>query len=150
MSHGLFLILERQGLEKLLKRLWIPLQHAYLLVVTICIKVIFRSETIGQAWGMIKAMAGFAKGDGTVYSAGLYLTPEFSVVLAAGVLGCLPIAPAAKRLLVSLVRSRSRTAARPLSVFRYVLEFSFLALVFAWAILWIANGTYNPFIYFRF
>ncbi|MFZ2055090.1 MAG: MBOAT family O-acyltransferase, partial [Candidatus Aminicenantales bacterium] len=150
MTHGLFIILERQGLEKLLKRLWVPLQHGYLLVISICIKVIFRSETIGQAWGMIKAMAGWARGDGSVYNAGLYLNPEFMIVFLAGVLGCLPIAPTLNRSLKRWIRSRPGIVAAPFSAFRFVLEFSVLALIFIWAIMWIANGTYNPFIYFRF
>jgi alginate O-acetyltransferase complex protein AlgI len=150
MSHGIFIILERQGLEKQLQRLWIPLQHLYLLVITICIKVIFRSETIGQAWGMIKAMAGFARGDGSVYHTGLYLNPEFIIVFLAGVLGSLPIAPAANRILKSWVQSRSDTAVFPLTAVRFTLQFLALAFVFVWTVMWIANGTYNPFIYFRF
>lgn len=150
MTHGLFLILERQGLGKLLKRLWVPLQHGYLLLISICIKVIFRSETIGQAWGMIKAMAGWAKGDGSVHNAGLYMNPEFMAVLLVGVMGCLPIVPAVKRGLERWDRSRLGIVATSLTAFRSVLEFSILALIFAWAVMWIANGTYNPFIYFRF
>jgi alginate O-acetyltransferase complex protein AlgI len=150
MTHGLFLILERLGLEKWLKRLWVPLQHGYLLILSVCIKVIFRSETIGQAWDMLKAMAGLARGDEGVYSARLFLNPEFTVVLLAGVLGCLPIVPTVNKSLKRWARSRSGIAAAPLTAFRYALEFSSLALVFIWAIMWIANGTYNPFIYFRF
>lgn len=150
MSHGLFLILERQGLGKLLKRLWVPLQHGYLLVLSIGIKVIFRSETIGQAWGMIKAMAGFARGDGSVHNAGLYLNREFIAVLLVGVMGSLPIVPAVKSSMKRWSLSRSGIAATSLTAFRYVLEFSALVFIFAWAVMWIANGTYNPFIYFRF
>lgn len=150
MTHGVFLILERQGLEKWLKRLWVPLQHIYLLVLSSCIKMIFRSESIGQAWDMIKAMAGFARGDGSVYNVGSYLNPEFIAVFAVGVLGCLPIIPALNRRLSRWIGSRPRSAVVPLTTIHTLLEFSALALIFIWAIMWIANGTYNPFIYFRF
>ena len=150
MAHGIFLILERQGLEKLLQRMWVPLQHVYFLVISICIKVIFRAESIGQAWDMIRAMAGFAGGDGIVYNAGLYWNPEFASVFLVGILGCLPIVPALNRRIKSWIYSRSRRFVSPLAAFHSILEVSTLAIIFILAILWIANGTYNPFIYFRF
>ena len=99
---------------------------------------------------MIRAMAGFAKGDGSVYHVGLYLNPEFLAVFTAGVLGCLPVVPALNRVLKGWIQSQSRSAVVTLASFHSLLKFSALALIFVWAIMWIADGTYNPFIYFRF
>ena len=56
--HGLFLVIERVGLEKILKRLWAPLQHVYVLLVVIFGWVFFRAENIQYGFGFIKAMLG--------------------------------------------------------------------------------------------
>jgi alginate O-acetyltransferase complex protein AlgI len=150
MTHGVILILERQGMAKWINRLWIPLQHVYFLVVSICVKMLFRSESIGQAWDMIRAMAGFAKGDGHVHNAGLFLNPEFITVLLFSMLGCTPIIPAVNNRLKHWILARPKGWGSLLSAVHSLFIFLALMFLFGWSVMWIANGTYNPFIYFRF
>lgn len=150
LTHGIFLVLERQGLEKWIARLWVPLQHVYFLVVSIGIKVIFRSESLGRAGDMLLAMAGFARGDGTIHHAGLFLNPESIAVLGIGILGCTPIIPALNNRL-----NRLSTAVRgvPAGIFPGSVSLAralTLVAVFILSVMWMANETYQPFIYFRF
>lgn len=48
--HGVFLIVERIGLLRLVERLPPPLRHLYALAVVIFGWALFRAETVGQAW----------------------------------------------------------------------------------------------------
>jgi len=149
MTHGIFLVLERQGMEKRLSRLWPPLQHAYFLIVSIAIKVIFRSESIGQAGDMLLAMAGFARGDGAIHNAGLHLNLETAAVLIIGILGCTPIIPAIRSRLERWASGRSR-AAFLLSRGIPLAQALALSAVFLLSLMGMTSRTYHPFIYFRF
>lgn len=59
MSHGVFMMLERLGLEKLLKRAGPFIQHAYLLVFIATTWVFFRIEDFSHAFEIVKLMFSF-------------------------------------------------------------------------------------------
>src|SRR5690606_4990175 len=57
--HGLFIILERLGLGRLLKKLPSPISHTYTLIVVIFGWVFFRADTLKDAMTYIKRMFFF-------------------------------------------------------------------------------------------
>jgi alginate O-acetyltransferase complex protein AlgI len=157
--HGAFLVVERVGLASLVRRLWRPLRHAYLLLVVMVGWVLFRADTLAGALAYLRAMAGLGLVAPTPYLVGWYLTPELWIALAAGVVGSMPVGPTltairvrATRAAASYGTSDSGTAsaakiAGPVFALGGVLSIAFV--LFA-SIVQIAGRTYNPFIYFRF
>jgi len=142
--HGTFLVLERLGLANFLKRLWKPLQHAYLLFVVMIGWVFFRAETVGEAVGFLKAMAGLNRpAVATPLTIQWFLTPELLLALAAGLLGSAPLGEALSRW-----RPERRSIARSWTV-DALLTAALLSVLVASA-MQAAAGSYNPFIYFRF
>lgn len=145
MLHGMFLVLERLGLAKFFDNNASWLGHAYALAVVTIGWVFFRSEDVFSALTYLKAMAGFGQGTGIEYHVSLYLTGELALVLVMAVLGAMP--------LKSSLSGLNLADLRPVAQFSHVLpaiNIGCLALVFLVSMSYLAAGTYNPFIYFRF
>jgi len=148
--HGSFLILERAFLENWLNRLGRVISTFYSVTVVTVGWVFFRSETFQGATNFIKAMAGFGTGTGTLYHVGLYATQEVWVALTIGILGATPFVPWITNL-TSDSPFKSPHAFHP--VFRsavLAIHIAVLTSVLVLSVMYIAAGTYNPFIYFRF
>ena len=133
--HGAFLALER---TKLLSRarpkaLGIPLT----LVIVLVGWVIFRADTLGEAWVYLKAMAGFGGGA----SIGAVAGPTTCIAAVIAAIGCTPWLGRVK-----IWREKSPRAAGMLDMAGTALSVLVLALCAAL----LMGGTYNPFIYFRF
>jgi alginate O-acetyltransferase complex protein AlgI len=142
--HGLFLVIERAGLERILARIG-PLTHFYTLLAVMGGWVLFRCETLTQAGHYYAALAGFASGDPLRHPLAEFLNAQVALTL---VIGIVFAAPVARR----LGRWRDRVAAQPGLRARGVLaaDIAWSALVYVAACAMLAAGTYNPFIYFRF
>jgi alginate O-acetyltransferase complex protein AlgI len=142
--HGAFLVLERLGLAAAVKRVWRPLQHGYLLIVVMTGWVFFRAETLGEALGFLKALAGLNRGvTGTPMTVAWFLTPELLLAIAAGILGSAPLGEA-----LSGWRQARPAAA---GSWRWdALITAGLLIVLVASAMQVAAGSYNPFIYFRF
>ena len=56
--HGTFLVIERLGLASAVKRLWLPLRHAYLMLVVMIGWVFFRADTLPIAMSFLRTMFG--------------------------------------------------------------------------------------------
>ncbi len=133
--HGAFSFLEEAvpRLRKLPR--WIGWLYT-MLVVTVGF-VIFRAETVGQAFRMLGRMfGGFDFGAGTMSFTLQLLTPFFLVMLAAGILVAGPVGKIGKRFF------KEERAQIPL----YAAAF----LLLLWCLLRLSGGAYMPFIYFRF
>jgi alginate O-acetyltransferase complex protein AlgI len=145
--HGAFLVVERLGLARALGRVAPPLRHAYLLLVVMVGWVFFRAETLSQAFGFLRAMAGLSAAQPTPYAVGFYLTPELWLALLAGGVAAMPLVPA-----LAGVRERWAAARPPAALLRGfdAAATATLMLLFFVALTQMAARTYNPFIYFRF
>ncbi len=138
--HGFFLLAE-SWLPKKKKtegQIFLPFRkvcsHIYVVLVVLIGFVFFRSDTISQGFFWVKTMfTGFSFGAAAMRTVLSLLTPLNLTVLAAGVIGCMPVS---KKL-------ESNRIAQALS---WPLALVFLVL----CMLALAGGTYNPFIYFRF
>jgi len=136
--HGAFLVMERTPLGRLFTRAPRPARHAYTILVVLIGWVFFRADTLGQALRYLRAMAGLG------YPASVravdFVTLE--LVITMSVAAMLATVPWNERL--KLAR---------LGVVRPLAELSTVAVqlaLLALSILYLAAGTYNPFIYFRF
>ncbi|WP_165073632.1 MBOAT family O-acyltransferase [Paludisphaera rhizosphaerae] len=148
--QGAFLVVERLGLAKVVERLWRPLQHVYLALVVMAGWVIFRMETLSEAGGLLRAMCGLGTGEGLRYNVGLYMDAEIVLLL---VLAALFSTPLPGRLLQGLYAFEERLEERwgtfapaPIRLARV----AGCCLLLTLCLSFVAQKSYNPFIYFRF
>lgn len=118
------------------------LGHIYTVAVFIFGWVLFRSETMSSATTMLKSLFGF--GEPARETALLYVdaAPKFLVALALGIVFAYPVIPA--------IRARISRSDGSVSLFANTLVWIAVTISALFAILLIAGGSYNPFIYFRF
>jgi len=152
--HGLFLIVERLGLSRMLATLYKPLRHLYVILVVMGGWIIFRADSLAQSVVIIKAMAGQASGNGLVMGASTYLNWELLAALALGTLFSMPVVPYFERRFQARTVDSHAIGERG-SVHLGHVAFSFahtllLLAIFLASAMTLSGGTYNPFIYFRF
>lgn len=139
--HGLFLILERAKIININK---IPpvLRHSYVLLIVIIGWVFFRAASLTEALAFIKCM--FSPSDGLNFSPLLYLTSFNQFILT---LGIIYTTPARKYLNMKTFGNLKRTVNLNVKYQYKLILYSILLLA---TILELVQGSYNPFIYFRF
>lgn len=143
--HGFLLLLE--AFVPFLKKLPKVLRHIYTLLAVTVAFVIFRADTMQEALLYISRM--FAGFDFTAVSMDFALqalTPYFLCMLAAGILCCGPFARISRRISDLEHQQNLTKPQQNLQVMSFVLA----VLLFAWCIIRLTGGSYNPFIYFRF
>ena len=156
--HGLFLVLERVGLQAWLDRRGAWLRHVYVMLVVMVGWVFFRANTFYEASRFLAAMFGIQDGSQlidlgtTIVSAnklnpvGLFADARTWLAIAAGIVGSTPWLPAVAAWTDGLWKSgRTRTAAAVESA-----GLAVLALLFVLCAMQLAADSYSPFIYFRF
>ena len=148
--HGFFLVLERTGYGTVLKNLWYPARLLVTLLIIVIGWVIFRCETLTQAVSYLSVMFGVKQGsmDLTILSFYLDSKSQFEICVAA--LLSLPLYPVLLRF-GQQVRQRSNNAAGRVAVISvHCVQLLFFMTISYFAIISLAAGVYNPFIYFRF
>ena len=148
--HGVFLILERTRFGVWLAHWPRPLRHGYTLLVVMVGLVIFRADTFSHAGSILASMAGFATAVDPNQKLARYWNSELMWSLSLGIVFSMP---AWNWLKMALGRAQARVPAvlQPLTAnLGLALEaFLVIGLLLA-SSAWLAGGTYNPFIYFRF
>ena len=147
--HGLFLIIERLGFEKILVRLWAPLRHFYLLSVVMITWVFFRVDTLSAALGYLAVMFGQAKG-GTTPVALMQIGRDAQTAIIAGIIFSAPVFSWLNRFRQSVLSHRHRKMSMVFDGTAGAVKTVGLSLILYVSILFISSGAYNPFIYFRF
>ena len=142
--HGAFLVAERAGLDRVLRRIG-GFAHIYALLAVMGGWVLFRCETLSQAAKYYAALAGFADGDPMWHPLPEILDPFVLVTLCVAIAFSTPLAR-------HIGQWRDRVALRGGSIGAFVLaaDVAWLVAVLVVAAAFLAAGTYNPFIYFRF
>lgn len=136
---GGLLILEKLALMKILERAGF-LRYLYIVPVVLFSFVIFDSASLSDAWNCIKAMVG-AGGLPAVSAESLYYLKSYCVILIMSMLGATPL------LSEGIRKLRERQAfAKALNL----LEPSVLLLLMFVITGYIVDGSFNPFLYFRF
>lgn len=147
--HGLFLVCERAGLALWLERRPAFVRHAYALLVVTLGWSFFRTASGRRGLEFLAALAGLTRGDGVAYHLSMYVNAELLLALAAGALGCLPLAPALRRWHERWAGGEGAATAVLDSCFRAA-RLASLAFVFLVSASLAAANTYRAFIYFRF
>ena len=142
--HGLFLVAERAGLDRVLERIGV-LRHAYALAAVMGGWVLFRCDTFTHAVRYYAALAGQGAGDPARHGIAEYLDPLVATTLIIGVVGATPLA---RR--IGEWRDVRAAAGSLAGTIVLATDTAWLALVGLAACAWLAAGTYNSFIYFRF
>ena len=143
--HGLFLVLERAGLERRLLRQPRVVRHVYALAVIGAGWVLFRADSLAYAGSVFRALAGFGADAQTKYPLRMLLDNVVLVTLIGAAITSMPLGRFLAQRTAAL--SSARPYAIPLSM---VVEWAGLSSMLVLACAYLAAGTYNPFIYFRF
>jgi alginate O-acetyltransferase complex protein AlgI len=146
--HGVFIMLERFVLGRVLKRCWRPLQALYSLAIVCCGWVLFRSVDLAAAAAYWRAMFGFGR------RAGIHPVPALDAktlfCLLAAILVSLPVRPALERGLEKWLCRAGRSPRPWQRTGGMLLTDLLLALVLLASAMELAMSSYKPFIYFRF
>jgi alginate O-acetyltransferase complex protein AlgI len=147
--HGFFLILERTRFGAKQAKLPQSLRHLYALLVVMMGWVIFRADTFAAAGGYFAALSG-CRHPAAAPSFLQYATCQNVVAVGLGILFSGPMWQWLKGVAAKLSRV-SPAAGRPaVNLSGAVLEILLIVAGFVVSSAWLAGGTYNPFIYFRF
>jgi alginate O-acetyltransferase complex protein AlgI len=144
--HGLFLVLERVGLGRLLERFG-PLRHAYVALAVMGGWVFFRAETLPAAGTFLAAMAGLNAG---CFGAADYLTAELMLVLLVALIGCLPTVPWLVARWEKWQAGMQGSWGWSVGVAGELTGLAALAALLLGSASQLAAGSYSPFLYFRF
>lgn len=138
MYFCIFLIVEKLFLLKFLKKLPAFISHIYAVAITYFSFLLFAWEDITMHRIFVKAMAGVADA-GFVTKGTMYLLVNNIVLLALLIVGCTNL-PAK---IGSWLCSKNEICAA-------LLQILFVVAIFVISVAYLVNGTYNPFLYFRF
>jgi alginate O-acetyltransferase complex protein AlgI len=146
--HGLFLVAERTRFGRWLDALWQPLQHVYVLLVVMLGWCLFRAETLTYAVQFLGVLGGAHTA--TRHTVAMYLTPDVALALVCGIVGSMPVLPWLQAWWETMPRRHGRWASAVCTAVGAWLGVAFFSVVLILCAMFLASGTYNPFIYFRF
>lgn len=138
--HGVFMVAERLGTERLLNKLPGFVQNIYVWLVFCVSIILFCSPDAVFAWKYFMQLFDFTS-KAPFHQVWLYLQPEFFVLLIMGIVFCYPVRKNFLRMMYQ--RFTNQQIPRWVELSGY-----FILLIFSMAAM--AGSTYSPFIYFRF
>jgi alginate O-acetyltransferase complex protein AlgI len=147
--QGIFLVLERVSLGRRLSKLWAPFQHGYALLVIVTGWVVFRSPSVGASFHYLKTMAGFPDGAAADYQIAMFLDTRVLLAVVIGTFVSTPLMPKIK-VWIATLPSRKPEGGEALRHWLAVGGLVALCALFLVSAMFIAAGTYNPFLYFKF
>ena len=139
---AVFLVLEKYLVKRLLERLPGFVSHIYLLLLIMLSWILFESSTLAQAQQLLFALVGLGT-SGLAGTASLYYLQSFLPLIIVAGLGATPL-PA--RAVAWFGEKTGQTGQRALTF----LEPAFVAVVLIVCTAFLVDGSFNPFIYFRF
>ncbi|MBN2684267.1 MAG: MBOAT family protein [Pontiellaceae bacterium] len=143
--HGLFLVLERLGLRRLIERLPRLLQHVYTLLVVMVGWVLFATESFTQSMVLLKSMVGFAPAQHSVLMLQDWCSRDVLVAILCGALLSAPVYVKLRNALQGWAVGRRGGA-----LGYETLKVGVVVVIFLFCAMALSSGTHNPFIYFRF
>ncbi|MBI1185533.1 MBOAT family protein [bacterium] len=141
--HGFFLVAERIGLARVLKKVWLPIPQLYTFIIVVVGWVFFRAETLPAALAIIGKL-------GNVFThfnwleAASYLQTDVLLAFIASLLASLGWFQKLHDYLAAN-KNESRAMLGFVSA-----KYAFLLVVLFLSMSFLSANTYNPFIYFRF
>lgn len=133
---GIILIIEKLFLEKVLKRMPRVLSRIYVLIIVMISFIIFNGESSSQIMQNIGGLIGIG-GVPLVSKESIYYFKSYFLVIVVGIVGATPI-------LKNMANSKKTHK------IINIIEPIFLLLILLISTSYIIDGSFNPFLYFRF
>ena len=155
--YAVLLIVEKLGLMKILDKAK-PLAHIYVLIVTAISFIIFDSSSISSAFATVGSLFG-AGNLPLINSESVYYLRSYAVVLIIAAIGSTPLSKMLVSKLAKLkpkkpqLTGNSESAAEEISVGSAILNVAepvFVIAMLAVTSAFLIDGSFNPFLYFRF
>jgi alginate O-acetyltransferase complex protein AlgI len=141
--HGLFIVIERLGFDKILARLGV-FQNLYTLFVVVIAWVFFRVEKFSDACSYISTLF-IGTSSELHYDVSMFLSKENIIILFIALIysfkGFQYLSTNVSQLIPSAPFLKTSLS---------ILQSAGLLMIFVYSIMSVASGSYNPFIYFRF
>jgi alginate O-acetyltransferase complex protein AlgI len=147
--HGMFLVLERTRFGVIQQKLPQSLRHMYTLLVVMIGWVLFRADTFAMSGHYLSALLGLSSAP-NAQSFVRYTTNQVLAALFLGILFSGPTWGWIKGACKKLERAASPALRPAIQVAGVALELILLVMLLGLSSSWLASGTYNPFIYYRF
>lgn len=138
--HGLFLIIERVGFIKVLKKIPPFLSWLYTILVVMIGWVLFKIESIGDALQYIIRMFGIGESNKNFVVS--YLNSERVIILGLAILF-------SSKFFFNTRNLINKYNIQNTVIYKMGVDAS-LIFIFVYSVMYINSGSYNPFIYFRF
>ncbi len=144
MYFGILIAIEKAFLEeKVLKKVFTPVSHIYLILVVIGGWVLFRSENIWYAYDFVKTMFGINNTPLYDASTFTYINDNWYIIVTAMILST----PLLKNVKDKILSKNDKILNNN---FVYCTKSIVLSLIVILVVMNLVNSTYNPFLYFRF
>lgn len=137
---GVLLVLEKLVLGPVLKKVGAPVRYLYMLPVLLVSFIIFNASGLGQLTGDLKALFGLSGLPLWSFDTGYYLR-SYGLLLIIAVVGATPLM---KKLWTRIVETKPGAAAATVAEPAFVLGMLLLTTAH------LVDGSFNPFLYFRF
>ncbi len=147
--HGIFLVLERTRFGIWQSKIFRPGRHVYTILVMMMGWVLFRSNTFTEAVNYFTALSGLGHAT-TPHPLARYISNQSIWALAFGILFCGPLWGWIKTTCYRLGQATPVQYRLGVQIFGGVLEVALVLWLLLVSAIWLAGGTYNPFIYYRF
>jgi alginate O-acetyltransferase complex protein AlgI len=147
--HGFFLVLERTRFGTFMERTPPATRHLYAILVVMMGWVIFRADTFPAMCRYFAALFGGGHADAAATCL-QYLKVQTLLVIGLGILFSGPAWKWLKGTGTKLIDFLPAAGRRAWEITGTVLEMGLIVTALLISSAWLASGTYNPFIYFRF
>ncbi len=146
--HGIFIIIEKKGFDKILLKVWKPVQISYTLLVVMIGWVFFKIEAFNDAILYLEKLSFLSQATIQKVFVIEYLDYKALAILIFAILYSFRIF----RWIIGKLEvwSHNMNLGHLYQVIFYSSKFAISISLFILTILYLAASTYNPFIYFRF
>jgi len=149
MLHGLFMILEKLGLDRALEKLWKPIQHIYTLFIVMMAWVLFRADDFTHAWGYFRSMFTYKSMELNYEVLHKFLNNEVYLVLVIAIFSSTRIWLVIYEKAKQLIQPSAKLWKLSQGVWMFMV-LAFVLVVMTLSTTYLVANSYNPFIYFRF
>ena len=147
--HGSFMVIERLGFDKVLKRMPALFQYAYAFLLVVLAWVLFRADDFTHAAMYYKALFNFSDISLKDVRLIIQLNNETFLVFAIAVLGSFGVFQYVYSLFRQIME-KWKVPVQLISFGKLLAQFVFVLIVTFLCTTYLVNNTYNPFIYYRF
>lgn len=146
--HGLLIAIEGTLLRKSLKKCPRFIKHLYSFMAIMLTWVFFRTATLSSARDYFKALLGFSQGDGVIAYASYYLDNELIFTLVIALTVSMPLIKWFRNCQATILDLQKMSEMQTVIITSG--KIGVLSIIFAYSLVALAAGTYNPFLYYQF